>query len=382
MIYTQSLSTTEEILKEARTGRMFILVDDENRENEGDLVIPAQMVTPATINFMAKNGRGLICLAITHKRAEQLGLHLMRERSSDPLYQHKRSTAFTISIEAREGVTTGISAPDRARTIAVAIDPTKSKEAIVSPGHIFPLVACDGGVLVRTGHTEAAVDIARLAGLNPSGVICEIMNDDGTMARLPELITFARRHSLLVGRIADLIIYRRKTEKLIERVIETNCNSIFGGVWNVITYYGEIDCVEYITLVKGSPFTIAPSMVYVHTLNILEDVLGDRSNGRRSTLHSAMRAVATYGRGVIIVPRGQKMVESDQIASFSSAKSGSLLISELSRDSSISAQILIDLGVQDVIVLTGNSSKLVTNLACYGVTVIEQRLIVSSFEKK
>ncbi|HEU5480386.1 MAG TPA: 3,4-dihydroxy-2-butanone-4-phosphate synthase, partial [Candidatus Tumulicola sp.] len=226
MSFVEVVSKIEEIIDEARNGRMFILVDDEDRENEGDLVIPAQMATPDAINFMAKHGRGLICLALTRQRVEQLDLKLMSQANASRL-----QTAFTVSIEARDGVTTGISASDRARTVSVAIDPSKGADDIVSPGHVFPLMARDGGVLVRTGHTEAAVDIARLAGLNPSGVICEIMNDDGTMARLPDLVKFAQLHGLKVGTIADLIAYRRKHDHFVHRAVDTNFESHNGGAW-------------------------------------------------------------------------------------------------------------------------------------------------------
>ncbi|MEY2884215.1 MAG: 3,4-dihydroxy-2-butanone-4-phosphate synthase, partial [Pseudomonadota bacterium] len=215
-----ALASVQEIINEAKNGRMFILVDDEDRENEGDLVIPAQMATPDAINFMARHGRGLICLTLASDRVKALGLPLMAQHNGT-----RHATAFTVSIEAREGVTTGISAADRARTIAVAVDASKGPEHIVSPGHVFPLVARDGGVLVRTGHTEAAVDVARLAGLNPSGVICEIMKDDGTMARMDDLIPFARLHGLKMGTIRDLIAYRRKHDHLIERRAEMDFHS-------------------------------------------------------------------------------------------------------------------------------------------------------------
>lgn len=213
--FSELVSPIDEIIEEARNGRMFILVDDEDRENEGDLVIPAQMAGPEAINFMAKFGRGLICLAMTRERIEQLGLPMMARKN-----ESRHETAFTVSIEAREGVTTGISASDRAHTVAVAIDPSKGPEDIATPGHVFPLMARDGGVLVRIGHTEAAVDIARLAGLYPAGVICEIMNDDGTMARRDDLIAFAQRHGLKIATIADLIAYRRRHDKIVERVLE------------------------------------------------------------------------------------------------------------------------------------------------------------------
>src|SRR5690606_20585534 len=240
------LSPADEIIEEARNGRMFILVDDEDRENEGDLVIPAQMATPQAINFMARYGRGLICLAMTSERIRKLGLPMMPRDN-----RQRQSTAFTVSIEAREGVTTGISAPDRARTIAVAIDASKGPEDIVTPGHIFPLEARDGGVLVRAGHTEAAVDIARLAGLNPAGVICEIMNDDGHMARLPDLVRFAQYHGLKIGSIADLIAYRRRYDRTIERLIETELVSDYGGEFQMIVYSNKIQYAEHIALVKG-----------------------------------------------------------------------------------------------------------------------------------
>src|SRR5512146_816748 len=241
MSFIEIISPIEEIIEEARNGRMFILVDDEDRENEGDLVIPAQMATPAAINFMAKHGRGLICLALPRDRVEQLKLPLMAQHNATRL-----QTAFTVSVEAKDGVTTGISAPDRARTIAVAIDPTKGPDDLVTPGHVFPLMARDGGVLVRTGHTEAAVDIARLAGLNPSGVICEIMNDDGTMARRADLIAFAQRHGLKIGTIADLIAYRRRHDRIVERALECDFESRWGGKFRMHVYVNRVAHAEHI----------------------------------------------------------------------------------------------------------------------------------------
>ncbi|MEO8560342.1 MAG: 3,4-dihydroxy-2-butanone-4-phosphate synthase, partial [Rhodospirillales bacterium] len=232
--FHELLSPTEDLIEEARRGRMFILVDDEDRENEGDLVIPAQTATPEAINFMAKHARGLICLALTHERVEQLGLPLMAQKNGTRL-----QTAFTVSIEAREGVTTGISAADRARTVAVAIDSSCGPHDIVTPGHVFPLVARDGGVLERTGHTEAAVDLARLAGLTPAGVICEIMNDDGSMARRDDLIRFAQLHGLKIGTIADLIGYRRKYDSIVRRVSETAFDSRYGGDFRAIIYMNK-----------------------------------------------------------------------------------------------------------------------------------------------
>ena len=243
------IASAAEIIEEARAGRLFILVDDEDRENEGDLVIPAQFATPDAINFMAKHARGLICLAMTKNRCERLGLPLMSQANGS-----RHETAFTVSIEAREGVTTGISAADRAHTVAVAINPELGREDIVSPGHVFPLMARDGGTLVRAGHTEAAVDIARLAGLTPAGVICEIMNDDGTMARLPDLVAFAQRHNLKLGTIADLIAHRRRTERLVKRGEQGMVPGPQGGLWRMVAYQSKVDGVEHVALGEGRHF--------------------------------------------------------------------------------------------------------------------------------
>jgi 3,4-dihydroxy 2-butanone 4-phosphate synthase/GTP cyclohydrolase II len=310
------MSPTEEIIEEARNGRMFILVDDEERENEGDLVIPGQMATPEAINFMAKYGRGLICLAMTRQRVEQLGLSLMA-----PSNASRHQTAFTVSIEAREGVTTGISASDRARTIAMAIDPAKGRGDIVSPGHVFPLVARDGGVLVRAGHTEAAVDVARLAGLNPSGVICEIMNDDGSMARTPELVTFARAHGLKIGTIADLIAYRRRNDKIVRRSLESDFTSVYGGRWKMMVYVNTVAYAEHVALVKGDVAHGGPVLVRVHALNLLDDLLG---NG---------------------------------------------------------AQILLDLGVSEMVLLS-NTRRTIVGLEGYGLSVVDQRPIPEFQEER
>ena len=244
--YHSYLSPTEEILEEARQGRMFILVDDEDRENEGDLVIPAQCATPEAVNFMAKFGRGLICLAMDSARIERLHLPLMAQQNGT-----RHQTAFTVSIEAREGVTTGISAADRARTVQVAIDPKTGPQDITTPGHVFPLLARDGGVLVRAGHTEAAVDIARMVGQVPAGVICEIMNDDGTMARLPDLVQFAQFHGLKVGTIADLIAHRRRTETIVEQRLVGTLDSRYGGRFQTYVYVNKVAYAEHIALVRG-----------------------------------------------------------------------------------------------------------------------------------
>ena len=287
------LASSEEIIDEARNSRMFILVDDEDRENEGDLVIPAQMVTPEAVNFMARFGRGLICLCMTKERVSQLGLGPMSSRNGA-----RNQTAFTVSIEAREGITTGISAADRARTIAAAVDTKNGPEAIVSPGHVFPLVAREGGVLVRAGHTEAAVDVARLAGLNPSGVICEIMNEDGSMARTPDLLAFAQRHGLKVGTIRDLIAYRRRHEKLVEAVSEAELCSEFGDLWRVFTYRNKVDGTLSRVLQKGSVLPGRPTLVRVHAISVMDDVLG-RRGPRGCLLQRAMTQIGEAGAGLL-----------------------------------------------------------------------------------
>lgn len=361
MSHSKHLSPIEEIISDAREGKMFILVDDENRENEGDLVIPAQFATPAAINFMAKYGRGLICLSMTHERIENLGLNLMARDNKS-----RHQTAFTVSIEAREGVTTGISAADRAHTIQVAIDPSKNAADIASPGHVFPLVARDGGVLVRAGHTEAAVDISRLAGLNLSGVICEIMNDDGTMARMPDLIEFARQHELKIATIADLISYRRRSEKLVRRVIESDFNSEFGGDWRIIIYTSSTEYAEHIALVKGKISGDFPALVRMHSLNMLQDMLGDTHPTMSSHIRPAMEKIAENGNGVLVLIREPiRTAVSDKLR---------LRIGEEPhapaelRDYGIGAQILLDLGVRDMILLS-NSKRAVIGLEGYGLTI-------------
>src|SRR5688572_7830721 len=289
------LSSPEELIDEARNGRMFILVDDEDRENEGDLVIPAQMATPDAINFMAKHGRGLICLALTRQRVDQLGLGLMSRNN-----ETRHSTAFTTSIEAREGVTTGISAADRARTVSVAIDASKGPEDIVTPGHVFPLVAREGGVLVRAGHTEAAVDISRLAGLNPSGVICEIMAEDGSMARLEDLMRFARLHGLKIGTIRDLIAYRRKHDHLVEKRAESRFHSRWGGDWRAISFWNKATKGETMALVKGHIDPARPTLVRMHALSLFDDVFAHDTE-RQGLLEGAMRAIGEEGAGVVVL---------------------------------------------------------------------------------
>jgi 3,4-dihydroxy 2-butanone 4-phosphate synthase / GTP cyclohydrolase II len=362
------LSPIEEIIEEARNGRMFILVDDEDRENEGDLVIPAQMATPDAINFMAKNGRGLICLSLTKQRVKQLDLPLMPRDN-----RQRQSTAFTVSIEAAEGVTTGISAGDRARSIAVAIDPSKGKDDISTPGHVFPLEAREGGVLVRAGHTEAAVDISRLAGLNPSGVICEIMNDDGTMARLTDLIPFAQFHNLKIGAIADLIAYRQRHDRTVKRMIENELNSRYGGEFRMIVYGTTIEYAEHLALVKGDITTGEPVLVRMHSMNLLEDLLGDQHRKRGGALQRAMELIGKEGRGVIVVIRETRStVLSERLKDELTEKvdkGGRFL-----RDYGIGAQILQDLGVGEMILLS-NTERHIVGLEGYGLKVVETRAV-------
>jgi len=360
------LSTIEEIVDDARNGRMFILVDDEGRENEGDLIIPAQMATPDAVNFMAKHGRGLICLSMTRQRTEDLGLSLMPAHN-----QSRLSTAFTLSIEARTGVTTGISAADRARTIAVAIDPASTPHDISTPGHIFPLMAKDGGVLVRAGHTEAAVDVARLAGLIPAGVICEIMNDDGSMARMPDLIKFAQLHGLKIGTIADLIEYRRRKERLVKMEAEAPFKSKTGGEWLMRVYTDMVSGVEHVVIVKGKVDGEAPVMVRMHHVNLLPDVLEDMHSERSGELHKAMQMVADYGNGVVVLFRENAPGRlSERIrAKARGEEHTSRLV-----DYGVGAQILVDLGVKNMILLT-NTSKVVVGLEGYGLHISEQRPI-------
>ncbi len=368
--FRELLSPVEDIIEEARNGRMFILVDDEDRENEGDLVIPAQMATPDAINFMAKHGRGLICLAMTRERVEQLGLPMMSRKN-----EARHQTAFTVSIEARDGIATGISAPDRARTIAVAIDPHSGEDAIVTPGHVFPVMARDGGVLVRTGHTEAAVDLARLAGLNPSGVICEIMNDDGTMARRDDLIAFAQRHGLKVATIADLIAYRRRTERIVERVTRRHFDSRFGGAFDLTVYRNRITGAEHLALSMGKLSDSKPALVRVHAFDVFDDLLGDTGFGRGGEVEAAMHAIAAEGRGVLVIIRdawsGGLSEQLDHRADVGAQPTEQL------RDYGEGAQILLDLGVRDMVLLH-NTRHIIVGLEGYGLKVVGQRSLPHS----
>ncbi|CCA93296.1 MULTISPECIES: 3,4-dihydroxy-2-butanone-4-phosphate synthase [unclassified Novosphingobium] len=366
----QVLVPIEEIIEEARNGRMFVLVDDEDRENEGDLVIPAQMATPSAINFMATHGRGLICLSLTSERVSQLGLDLMSQNNGT-----RHETAFTTSIEAREGVTTGISAGDRARTVSVAIDGTKTKDDIVTPGHVFPLRARDGGVLVRAGHTEAAVDISRLAGLNPSGVICEIMRDDGTMARMDDLITFARMHDLKIGTIRDLIAYRRKHDRLVETKNEVTFESRYGGHWIARSYNNKATGDETIALIKGRIDPAKPTLVRMHTLSVFSDVLGETSEERGELLHRSMEMIAEEGSGVIVIinrPMNRLMSRIMEIKN--QARAGQAPDLEELRDYGVGAQILAELGIHDMILLTNTHHSLVA-LEGYGLNIVSERAI-------
>lgn len=358
--WSDAISSVEEILDDARNGRMFILVDHEDRENEGDLVIPAQMATPEAINFMATNGRGLICLSLPGERIDALGLSLMSTNNSS-----RHETAFTISIEAREGVSTGISAHDRARTVAVAIDAGKGAQDIATPGHVFPLRAKDGGVLVRAGHTEAAVDISRLAGLNPSGVICEIMNDDGSMARLPDLIAFAQHHGLKIGTISDLIAYRRRHDNLVRVKQEEVITSEFGGDWTMRIYTDQTQGAEHIVLIKGDISGDDPVLVRMHAMDPLLDVVGIGPKGRAGEFGDAMRVIAEEGRGVLVLLRDltMKLVADDEVSP------------QTLRQYGLGAQILSSLELSDLILLTNSPQPKVVGLDAYGLSIVGTRKI-------
>ena len=355
------MATAEEIINEARNGRMYILVDDEDRENEGDLIIPAQMATPDAINFMAKYGRGLICLAMTRDRVEELGLDMMSANNRGAY-----ETAFTTSIEARDGVTTGISAADRARTVAVAIDRTRGKDDIV-----FPLQARNGGVLVRAGHTEAAVDVSRLAGLNPAGVICEIMKDDGEMARLDDLIEFAQHHGMKIGTIRDLIAYRLRHDHLTERREEARFTSRWGGEWNAITFYNSATESEQIVLQKGHVDPDKPTLVRMHATAIFADLFGQDTD-RANMLQESMKIIGEEGAGVIVFisPRVPDLY-SRQVRSLAGGKPVPM---DQLRDYGVGAQILSELGVHDMELLTNTSHDLV-GLDAYGLRIVGQRAV-------
>ena len=358
--YREVISSVEEIIEDARNGRMFILIDHEERENEGDLVIPAQMATPDAINFMATNGRGLICLALTSDRVDQLGLELMSTNNSS-----RHETAFTISIEAREGVTTGISAHDRARTVAVAINASKGKSDIATPGHVFPLRARSGGVLVRAGHTEAAVDISRLAWLNSSGVICEIMNEDGTMARLQELIGFAQKHGLKIGTISDLIAYRRRNDNLVRAGEMTTVFSEYGGEWDMRVYEDETHGDQHIVLSKGDLRGDNSILVRMHAMDPMLDIVGAGPRGRADEFGMAMEIIAKEGRGVLVLLRDTAMkIEKNDNAS-----------PKTLRQYGLGAQILSSLGLSKLELLTNSPTPKVVGLEAYGLEIISTRKI-------
>ncbi|KIT17974.1 3,4-dihydroxy-2-butanone-4-phosphate synthase [Jannaschia aquimarina] len=349
------ISSIEDIIEDARNGRMFILVDHEDRENEGDLVIPAQMATPDAVNFMATHGRGLICLTLPGERIDALGLPLMASNNSS-----RHETAFTVSIEAREGVSTGISAHDRARTVAVAIDATKGAQDIATPGHVFPLRARDGGVLVRAGHTEAATDIARLAGLIPAGVICEIMKEDGSMARLPDLIAFAQRHGLKIGTISDLIAYRRRHDNLVRQTDSRTVSARVGGDWLMRIFSDETQGAEHIVLTKGDLSAPGPVLVRMHALNPMEDVLGIGG----SDLAGAMGVIAEEGRGVVVLLRDTEM----------KLDPGGVSPEKLRRYG-LGAQILAALGIHEMELVTNSGAPKVVGLEAYGLSIAGTRPI-------
>ena len=363
---TEVLVGTEAVIDEARNGRMFILVDDEGRENEGDLVIPAQMATPDAINFMARYGRGLICLAVTKERADQLGLEPMTRTN-----RSRNETAFTVSIEAKEGISTGISAADRARTVSVAIDAINGPDAIVSPGHVFPLIARPGGVLVRAGHTEAAVDVSRLAGLNPSGVICEIMREDGTMARFDDLMDFARSHGLKIGTIRDLIAYRLKKDHLVERVAISPFVACSGDEWQAQVFRDKASGEEQLVLVYGTLDTSQPVLVRMHSLNLFADVLGERGP-KSGVLQGAMRMIERHGSGVVVALHAA--AEGSLSRSIGIRSGEPVELGDAVRGYGTGAQILAALGIHDMILLS-NTRHSPVGLSGYGLAIIEERPI-------
>lgn len=361
------LSSIDEIIADMRNGKPVIIVDDEDRENEGDLVIPAQMATPENINFMAKEGRGLICLPMEEAMVDRLGLQLMGRGNNS---QHR--TAFTVSIEAKEGVTTGISAADRAKTIQTAINPDNGPDAIATPGHVFPLMAREGGVLVRAGHTEAAVDLSKMAGFSGAGVICEIMNDDGTMARLDDLVGFAQHHNLKIGTIADLISHRRCNETLIKRIYEGEFTGYSNVEFKLHLYTAQIEYAEHIALVKGHITQgDEPVLVRMHAMDILGDVLGASPD---QTLKRSMEIIEEEGRGVIVLLRSPNATSLSERILKQDNRSEQEKKEKVLRDYGIGAQILLDLGVKNMVLLS-NSPKSVIGLDGYDLHIQGHRQI-------
>jgi len=368
-------ATIEEALDDVREGRMVVVCDAEDRENEGDLTLAAQFATPEAINFMATHGRGLICLALTPSRCDELGLDLMAAKNESPF-----QTAFTVSIEAREGITTGISAHDRAHTVQVAIDPQARPQDVVQPGHIFPLKAKAGGVLERTGQTEAAVDLARLAGLNPAGVICEVMNDDGTMARVPDLVGYCERHDLKMITVADLIAYRRRHDKLIERVVETRLPTRFGD-FTVTGFRSMVDDKHHVAMVKGEISGEEDVLVRVHSECLTGDVFHSLRCDCGQQLEDALLRIDEEGRGVLLYlsQEGRGIGLLNKLRAYKLQEEGRDTVDanlELGlpadlRDYGIGAQILVDLGLSSIRLLTNNPKKIV-GLEGYGLRVTDQ----------
>jgi 3,4-dihydroxy 2-butanone 4-phosphate synthase/GTP cyclohydrolase II len=365
----------EEAIEEIRTGRMVVVCDDEDRENEGDLTMAAQFVTPESINFMAMHGRGLICLSLTPERCDELGLDLMAAKNESPF-----QTPFTVSIEARDGVTTGISAADRARTIQVAIDASTRPHDLVQPGHVFPLKSKPGGVLERAGQTEAGVDLARLAGLTPAGVICEVMNDDGTMARVPDLVPYCERHGLKMITVADLIAYRRRHDQLIERVVETQMPTMFGD-FTVVGYRSLVDDKHHVALVKGDVAGVEDVLVRVHSECLTGDVFHSLRCDCGEQLESALAQIEEAGRGVLLylAQEGRGIGLLNKLRAYKLQDGGLDTVDanlELGlpvdlRDYGIGAQILVDLGLGTIRILTNNPKKII-GLEGYGLSVSEQ----------